>query len=348
MSIKLEKINSEIIDNESDTSSYKILSYPADFTLEGLFLKWEKGEIIIPSFQRKYVWSQSQASRLIESFLLGLPVPGIFLFKDSESDNLLVIDGQQRLKSVASFFKGKFPLTNRVFTLQKIREPWNGLSFEELSEKDKSQLKNSVLRATVIQQLDPDDDTSIFHIFERLNTGGTSLTQQEVRNCIYHGTFNDLINELNENKFWREIVGKPVPDIRMRDTELVLRMFAITQSVDTYTKPMKEFLSQYMKKNRNNNDQKISELRIQFETACENVVKNLGKKPFHLRQGLNVPACEAVMSAFMSNKTIPENIKSRYIALTNHEKFKEDTSDATTDIDVVKRRNKLAQHILFD
>ena len=347
MALRIEPLKSEQDDAHSDVAQYKILSYPADFTLEGLFLKWEKGEVVIPPFQRRYVWSPSQASRLIESFLLGLPVPGIFLYKDKESENLLVIDGQQRLQSVASYMKGRFANTKKPFLLQKIREPWDGKAFDELSDKDQGQLKNSVLRATVIQQLDPRDDTSIFHIFERLNTGGTSLTQQEVRNCIYHGDFNALLFKLNANKDWRKIVGKPEVDIRMRDMELILRLFAIANNVKHYVKPMKDFLSAFMKENRNATKEKLDTFAQAFSNAVTLVIQCLGPKPFHLRQGVNVPTCEAVMAAFLNHAKAPADIKGRFQALIENADFKTLTSDATTDTDIVKKRYKLADDTLF-
>ena len=89
----IENIRSEVEDQESDLAPYRIVSYPADYTLKGLHDKWRAAEIEIPPFQRQYVWTLTQASRLIESFLLGLPVPGIFFYRDQDSQRLLVIDG---------------------------------------------------------------------------------------------------------------------------------------------------------------------------------------------------------------------------------------------------------------
>lgn len=102
-SIDIESIDSETEDQESTPSEYKTKSYPADFTLEVLHNKWKKKQIVIPSFQRRFVWKQSQSSKLIESFLLDLPVPPIFLYEESKG-TLMVIDGQQRLKSIFFFF----------------------------------------------------------------------------------------------------------------------------------------------------------------------------------------------------------------------------------------------------
>ena len=81
--------------------------------------------------------------------------------------------------------------------------------YTQLREEDQRRLKNAVLRSFVVQQLDPDDDTSMYHIFERLNTGGTLLTNQEIRNCIFHGKFAKSIAKLNEESPWRQILGKP-------------------------------------------------------------------------------------------------------------------------------------------
>jgi Protein of unknown function DUF262 len=93
-------IDSEVEDATYSPSHYEIVSIPADYTLEGLASKWRKGQLKIPGFQRKFVWTQRQASRLIESFLLGLPVPALFLYADPQTGEQQVIDGQQRLQTL--------------------------------------------------------------------------------------------------------------------------------------------------------------------------------------------------------------------------------------------------------
>ena len=104
----LEEIKSEVDDRELSLPSYDILAYPADYTLEVLVDKWRKGQITIPKFQRHFVWNQKQASKLIDSFLMGLPIPPVFVFSDNDSHELLVVDGQQRIQSVVYFFEGYF------------------------------------------------------------------------------------------------------------------------------------------------------------------------------------------------------------------------------------------------
>ncbi|MGH8615444.1 MAG: DUF262 domain-containing protein [Gammaproteobacteria bacterium] len=119
--LELEPITSEDEDYESAPPDYQISTYPADFTLEVLHLKWKADDILIPEFQRGFVWKQVQASKLIESFLVGLPVPAVFLYSERQSQKFFVIDGQQRLKSICYFFEGYYgPETQgarRVFRL---------------------------------------------------------------------------------------------------------------------------------------------------------------------------------------------------------------------------------------
>ncbi|MGB7788042.1 DUF262 domain-containing protein [Methanoregula sp.] len=208
--LSIEKIKSEEEDSHITLPDYQIFSYPADFTLEVLNNKMISGDIEVRPFQRQYVWKPYQATRLIESFLVGLPVPPIFLYIDSTTQKFNVIDGQQRLRTIQYFIKGQFGAEYKgkstIFRLKELSplSKWYNKTFQELSGEDKRKLLNCVLRAIVVKQLDPKDDTSIYHIFERLNTGGTLLTNQEIRNSIFQGTFNDLlIKKLNKNGLCR-------------------------------------------------------------------------------------------------------------------------------------------------
>src|ERR1039457_4676872 len=177
----LEPIDSEINDEQVSLPAYEILTYPADYTLSVLVDKWNRGQLVIPKFQRRFVWTQAQASKLIESFLLGLPVPPIFVFTDPGNIQM-VVDGQQRLKSIGYFFEGYFGPEDKgrrpVFRLTGLNEesPYYNLSRKDLERDHPSvfrKLKDSVLRAFVIKQLNPSDTTCVYHVFERLNTGGT-------------------------------------------------------------------------------------------------------------------------------------------------------------------------------
>ena len=352
--LDLEPVASEEEDYESAPPDYQIYTYPADYTLEGLHQKWKSDEIRIPDFQRRFVWKQPQASKLIESFLVGLPVPAVFFYSERRSHKYFVIDGQQRLKSIFFYFEGYFGPEKKgrraVFQLKGLNQqsPFRDRAFEDLLEEDQRKLKNSVLRTFIVQQLDPEDDTSMYHIFERLNTGGTFLANQEIRNCVYHGTFSGFLDELNELENWRMILGKKEPDTRKRDVELILRFLAMREPA-SYKNPMKDFLSKFMQKNREPKKNALQSSRNLFERTCEAVVSELGERPFHVRAGLNAAVFDAVMTAFSNNlDSIPKDVKNRYESLVRDERFERNTRSSTTNIDVVQGRLRQAAEQLFD
>ncbi len=351
--LELEPIGSEDEDYQSAPPDYQVATYPADYTLDGLHRKWQLGELIVPDFQRKFVWTQAQASKLIESFLVGLPVPAVFFYRERESKKFLVIDGQQRLKSTFFFFEGYFGLERSgrrpVFRLKGLSESSRFFerTFDELAEENQRELRDSVLRAFIVQQLNPQDDTSMYHIFERLNTGGTLLANQEVRDCVYHGKFSQFLGELNELDSWREILGKPKPDPRKRDLELALRFLAMRDS-RSYTHPMKDYLSRFMYKNRSPSAEMCDGSRHVFERTCEAVVSGLGERPFHIRRGLNAAVFDSVMCAFSNHLgQVPQDIRGRYKALISDPDFDKNTRQSTTNVDVVRGRLRQAETRLF-
>lgn len=351
--IEFEYIESEIEDWQSSPPQYEISTYPADFTLEVLYKKWVAHDIEMPEYQRQFVWKQVQASKLIESFLLDLPVPPVYFYKERKSQILQVIDGQQRLRSIFYYYDGIFGDKNQgcqeIFQLKGLsaKSKYYERTFQEFDSAEKRKLNDSVLRAFIVQQLDPNDNTSVYHIFERLNTGGTLLTNQEVRNCIYHGEFNDLLVELNGDSSWRKILGKTKPDSRQKDVELILRFFALL-NIDKYEKPMKEYLTKFMVANRNPDVAFLEMARIMFSNVCKAVVDNLGIKPFHVRAGINTAVLDSVMVSFKNNlKHIPKDIMKRYAKLLRDKNYFGSISGATTDVEALKNRFGLAERYLF-
>lgn len=354
--LDLETLESEEQDAQATPPAYEVVTYPADFTLEGLVAKLAKKEILIPGFQRKFVWTQNRASKLIESFLLGLPVPALFLYVDPDTSKFLVIDGQQRLKTTSYFFEGYFGEEERgrrpVFRLTGLNErsPYANLTFKDLENKNPkahTELLNTVLRAFVIKQLNPADSTSMYHIFERLNTGGAILTGQEVRNCVYYGALNDLVNELNLHKEWRGILGKPETDRRMRDVELVVRFLALHFARPIYEKPLKDFISSFMSKNRNPTSEKLAEMRELFRTTCERVHSGLGPRPFRIRRALNAAVFDAVFCGVAGNPAAPaEDIGRAYDSATGDPVFVKAVSSGTTDEKAVADRFNIFRNAL--
>lgn len=343
-------------EEESVAISYDIASYPSDFTLSGIAQMWKDGDITIPDYQREFVWSINQSSLLIDSFLSGLPVPPVFFYIDENNKNL-VIDGQQRIMSVVFFLDGYFGKEStqgkrQVFRLSGLSKtgPFNNKKFDELDEASQRKLKQSVLRAVNIRQLNPvGEGTSAYHIFERLNTGGTPLKPQEIRNCVFSGGLNKLLKEANKNTNWRKILGNKNLDKHQKDVELILRIFAISGALSEYEKPMKEYLNKIMKKHGSGTTKKAVKFFETFNEVTEAVVKHLGEKPFHLRGPLNVSALDSVMCVLMDNynKLTSINLKARYLELLKDTDFNEYTSINTTDTKTVNDRFSIVNKYLF-
>ncbi len=343
-------------EEESVVIDYDIASYPSDFTLSGIAKMWEDNDIVIPDFQREFVWSIKQSSLLIDSFLSGLPVPQLFFYVDEENKNL-VIDGQQRILSVVFFFEGYFGKESthgkrQVFRLTGLdpRSPYHNLRYSDLDESAQRKLKQAVLRAVNIRQLNPaGESTSAYHIFERLNTGGTPLKPQEIRNCVFRGGFDKLIRRANQDPNWRKILGRQYLDKHQKDVELLLRVFSLVGAADEYEKPMKEFLNKAMKKHDKAETKKTRTFFEVFPLVTEAVVTSLGRKPFHLRGPINVSALDSVMSVLIENyqRIDAIDIKKRYSELRKDEYFDEATRINTTDTKTVRERIQIVERYLF-
>ena len=131
----MEENNIYDLEEEQLEYRYSITSYGADYPVDSVVKRINEDVIFVPPFQRKFVWNINQASRFIESLILGLPVPGVFLSKERGTNRLIIIDGQQRLLSLSSFYSGIFK--NKVFTLQGVQPDLEGLSYKDLNPEDK-------------------------------------------------------------------------------------------------------------------------------------------------------------------------------------------------------------------
>ncbi len=343
-------------EEETVSITYDIASYPSDFTLRGISQMWKDEDILIPDYQREFVWSIRQSSLLIDSFLCGLPVPPVFFYIDEENKNL-VIDGQQRILSVVFFFDGYFGKEStqgkrQVFRLTGLDEksPHHGKRFTDLDEPDQRKLKQAVLRAVNIRQLSPiGESTSAYHIFERLNTGGTPLKPQEIRNCVFRGGFNKRIREANKDENWRKILGKKYLDKHQKDVELLLRVFALVDAEPAYEKPMKEFLNRAMKQHDSGATKKATKFFSVFPKLTKSIVDALGARPFHLRGPLNVSALDSVMSVLAANygKLGAVDLKKQYSKLLGDIEFDDYTRINTTDTKtVLDRISKVEEYLL--
>ena len=345
----------ETEDNDTCKLKYDIILSAADLTTEDLNKKMNEGIIEIPKFQRDYVWTLKQASKLIDSFMMGLPIPPIFLYLQ-QNQRYLLIDGGQRLRTIQKFYSGIFkPGSNAkdstAFRLEGLH-PENPLlrkTFESFGEEDKQFFKNQVLRAIIVRQVQPEDNTSIYHIFERLNTGGVPLQDQEVRNCVYGGPLNDLLIGLNEYHNWRNFLGKPKKLPRQKDVQLILRYMALLHKSKNYQRPMKDFLSDFMAENRNPSQEFLDTEKTRFETICDVLVERLGNRSFHKKGGFPTAVFDCIFVALGRNyKNIPDDLEKRIFKLRDMDEFGIATSKGTMDAVKVRKRIELAEKYIFD
>lgn len=195
----------------TELTAYDIAVFYNTYNLSSL-MKWWNKRLIVPSFQRAYVWDHRKASEFVDSILRGLPVPSMFFYDDSDSNKLLVVDGQQRLTSLYKFivekkFNGKeFRLTGNI------HPNWDKKSFDDLSALDRERLEDSLMNVTVMRQLKPENgQSSMYLAFQRFNTGGISLRAQEIRMAVSYGPLSEFVTELAEDSIfskWDFLISK--------------------------------------------------------------------------------------------------------------------------------------------
>lgn len=326
--------------------TYSITSYGADYPVDSLVKRIEAGDVLVPTFnwdrpekteivgfQRQYVWPRPKADRFIESLLLGLPVPGVFLVKEP-SGVLLVLDGHQRLHTLQAFYAGA--INNEVYKLSEaVQERFVGKRYKDLDTEDRRRLDDSIIHATVIRQDEPtEDQSSIYTIFERLNTGGVNLQPQEIRVALYHGEFVRVLQELNDDKSWRAMVG--AKSKRLKDMEMILRFFAFLYYPQKYEAPMKTFLNRYMATNRHLKKQSEQELREIFSRTTRTILDGIGDRAFRPKRAVNAAVVDSVMTGVAKRLITHGDVKNfdllkeAFDSLIGSQKYLEATETGTS------------------
>lgn len=250
--------------------------------------------VLQPKWQRKFVWDIKKSSKLIESILINVPLPIIYLDKDEEG-LFTAIDGQQRLTALTSFIEGKLKSPKdpelKEFKLVglDVKSNLNGKSFAELDKSDQRKIRNYPVSCIVLEpQSNPDIK---FEIFERLNTGSVKLNDDELRNSIYRGPFIDLLEELSNDKTFETVLNRPLFHNRMVDRGMILRYFSFYER--TYLKykpPIKQFLNNLIQEYREISNEKADDYRNAFRKAIEISKSVFGDKvssPRNFRQNLS-------------------------------------------------------------
>jgi len=201
----------------------KLTTQAYDKSVSDIVRMIKEGDIHLnPEYQRNYVWDNKRASLLIESIILNVPIPVIYVNQEDD-DSWTVIDGLQRLNTLKRFFERDFKLRSL-----EILDDLNGDDIKSLNPKAARILKNGLLRVIVISN-DSHPDIK-YDIFMRLNQGAVKLNEQELRNCLYRGKFNELLKDIRDNEKFMKMLNRQEPHKRMMDSELVLRFLALSHA----------------------------------------------------------------------------------------------------------------------
>lgn len=372
---------------DTQIEEYDITASPNDFNILTIFNFLESGAVKIPGFQRNFVWDIGRASKLIESLILGLPVPQIFLY-ETDRNSFLVIDGQQRLMSIYYFIKQRFPRKEKRSEIRSIFDengkiPDEVLHDDKLFENFRLKLTESLpsnpskfkgqsystlgthkipfelrtIRNVIIKQNSPsDDDSSMYEIFNRLNTGGINLKPQEIRTSMYHSRFYKMLYRLNAKQTWRNLLPVKEPDLHMKDVEILLRGFALLVDGANYAPSMVKFLNQFSKKCRAFSEERINylaDLLESFLVVCQGLPADafLNKK----NRRFHVALFEAVFAAVCAS---PLGMKAllganafssaQLLQLENDVAFSSALLEGTTQSRNVKTRLERAKAILVN
>lgn len=261
-----------------------------DFSVATLVSMMENKDVAIPEFQRRYVWTDRQASRLVESLIIQCPIPVIYLNQERD-ESLSVIDGNQRLNSLRRYLEDEFPLSGLTSYPELV-----GLKYSQLDKRFQRHISNRVLRCTVI--LKETHPQVKFDVFERLNSGAVALTRQELRHGLYFGPLLKAASEVaKELKMDRHFGARK--DKRMKAEELVVRYWALSEGLGAYEKPLATFISNFADVNRNLAPAELATLVQDIKTAQERAVELFGPYTFSLLQDGRARFNAAVFDAQM-------------------------------------------------
>ncbi|MEW9181539.1 DUF262 domain-containing protein [Bacillus mycoides] len=328
-----------------------------EYDLETLVKKIERKIIKLdPEYQRKHRWTEEMSSKLIESLILNIPVPTVYLSQDldvdEEEDDISrysVIDGQQRLTAIYNFMKNEMALSG-----MDVLDELNGCYYRDLPPFLIRRLEERTIKCLRIDStIDPQVK---YDIFERLNSGAVRLEAQELRNAIYRGPFNALIKELAKDQNFMKLnqinpkqVSKSKKVQKMEDVELVLRFFALQNNCYKELKGgFKHFLSERMAKLNNTSEIEIMEFKNKFHKIMALIIENFGEEAFAKYKVSFNDKSKVQMSKFnaavydalsialadeinFEDPKLPVNFKENFLALFNDSGFFDSVSGSVND-----------------
>ena len=275
----------DLLDSRSDDRiEFRIVTEQTRYPLKNVKEIFQSSDYKLdPYYQRDIVWGESTKSRLIESFIINIPIPPIFLF-EYEYGKFEIMDGKQRISTIISFLDDEFCLDSLEFFHE-----FNGKKYSELPGNVRDTITRRYISGIIILSESTKDESEKQNmrrlVFERLNTGGLALNRQEVRNAIYSGPFNDMLKRLASDEVFKKLwapPAKPKYDSRLEYTEKVLRFFAYFSAVNNDITPIStsRLLDLYMEASKEFTESELEELEEFFKKVVITVRKLFGKKAF--------------------------------------------------------------------
>ncbi|WP_291399554.1 DUF262 domain-containing protein [Daejeonella sp.] len=355
--LEIDEVGEDDAELDIEAGQRKIIWQAKDFSIREFLTMKNDGELVLqPLYQRNFVATDSIASKLIESILLDVPIPVVYLAEEQDG-SYSVIDGQQRLTSFLSFLEGKFPDT-RPFKLSglKVLPELNRKSFTELDNELQKKIRSTTIHSIIIKKESNPDIK--FEIFERLNTGSTKLNEDEIRNTVYRGSYIELLSELSENAVFHGLVKKDNFKKRMIYRGMILRFFALSEkSYINYKSSMKQFSNKELRDNRDLSLNKVKEYRARFEHCLDLVKVVFGDMAFRrYKPGndgesgkwgetqINMALYDIQMVGFVNFSKNDVLAKADLIReglldlMTTNQQFKEQLIWQTSDTEVLKKR----------
>ncbi len=254
---------------ENGEQNTKVFTQKKDLPISTIKEMFDEGDIIPqPTYQRDYVMDDKQASKLIESILIQIPIPTVYLCEENDG-RLSVIDGQQRITSIVRFLKNEFALKG----LEELKT-LNKKYYKDLDKTLQRTIKTTTLNSIVITK---ESQELKYEIFARLNQGSTKLKPQELRNCIYRGSFNDMLEDLATVPLLKKIYRED--NKRKNYQEYILRFFALRNESD-YKSSLKKTFNDYMLKHQNDGESEITSMKKSFTSTMDIIKQVLGETAF--------------------------------------------------------------------
>jgi hypothetical protein len=375
------------VEAQTPTVEQSLRYFGADFDVEGLVRRLLREELQVPTFspegaddtgfegfQRRFVWPKKQMDRFVESLLLGYPVPGIFLV-ELENRRYLVLDGQQRLRTLAAFYSGVYKVGGKesTFRLSYVSSSFKGRTYETLEDADRRLLDNTFIQATVIVPNENGKD-AVYKLFERINSSGIKLQPQEIRVALFSGPAIRFIRELNGNESWRSLFGRE--HSRLKDHELILRYLALLETADllrqhcwdlkearaseaqrggkpdrtiVYRPPMSSFLNRYLERHEKLEGLNTGKVSAEFDAVCSAIYAGAGADALKWRGGTQVNAAHT--DALLVGTTLarragidltPDKVRSALDWLRSKDEYVKALTESTSHADNVVDRLRFA------